>query len=71
MSSLESNEAAILIKGKFILKKMMAFSFKRSFIEKKVGFTVPTQGWFAVELLKPASGYHFGLQIDEDRLVSV
>ena len=41
--------------SKFILKKLMEGILPREIIyRKKKGFTVPTQSWFAGELLKPA-----------------
>ena len=64
VSSLPANYKIRNGEGKFILKKVMEGVLPRKIIyRKKKGFTVPTQRWFADELLGPAKDIILGSKL--------
>jgi asparagine synthase (glutamine-hydrolysing) len=61
VSSLPANYKIRNGEGKFILKKVMEGLLPQEIIyRKKMGFTVPTERWFAGELLEPAKDIILG-----------
>ncbi len=61
VSSLPANYKIRNGEGKFILKKVMEGLLPQEIIyRKKMGFTMPTQRWFAGELLEPAKDIILG-----------
>ena len=61
VSSLPANYKIRNGEGKFILKKVMEDLLPQEIIyRKKMGFTMPTQRWFAGELLEPAKDIILG-----------